>query len=640
MQAMRQAVAADGGAGPAEPSATPLVVGWVLAGSAALAGLFVVAGTSGPLGAMFLLVLGLIATAETAVVKFRVGNGEMSLTLIEAVVVIGLLTLPPAVVAVAVLGGVTVAQVLRRLPPAKAVFNLGQHAVAVTAAVTIVSMVPATPVVSSTRLAVAVAAALLYSLVNAAAVAGVFARLGPTTFAEELFYRPGFLVGTSVGNASIGALVIALWSFDPALIWLIVGPASALYLSYGSSVRVELLLGQVSGERDRLDRVVSGVQEGIVLLDADGTVRLWNRAMVHITGVATDDAVGQPAGAVLDSRDADGVRVDPVGPLQSRTPTATHTVQLTDRAGEVVDTRIVHTLVDDDRGRLVGDVVVVQDLSREREAHALKEDFVARVSHELRTPLSPLRGYAQIMLRAGDRIPPDKRDEIMNTMVERVGHLERLIDDLLLVSKVASGEATTADEVSCEVTDVAEIAGRMAEWVRRDHADRDLRVTVTDGARDGGAAAWADPLRVSQVVTNLVKNACKYATPGTPVDIEVDRSGDLVSVAIRDHGPGIPEDKLEAIFDRFQRLEDPQRMKTSGLGLGLYIARHLTTAMDGQLDVASQRGTGSTFTVTLPAASDEQVVAARTAPAATAAGGSRVHRRPDTLPAGPVAAQG
>lgn len=602
-----------------------LILAWIVAGSAAISLLGLQTAEVPRPTVAFLLIVALTAGAETFAVQLQAGGSALSLSMLEAVVVVALLTLAPMSAVAAVLAGILISHTIRRMGVRKVAFNLGQHAVAATTAAAIVAMVPATPAVAPARMAAVMIAVLAYSAINSVALAGIFSRLGLASFRDQLTERPGFLVATSVGNASVGAIAVTVWMHDPAVVWIIVGPVLALYLSYGSSFRIESLLSDASSERDRLDRVVSGVQEGIVLLDADGLVRLWNPAMTRITGVPEADALGQPASALLTGIDADGTSTDPGQVLRDRLPTAAYVVALPHVSGEPVDTRIEHTLVEDDRGRCVGDVVLVQDLTREREAHALKEDFVARVSHELRTPLSPLRGYAQILLESGPRVPEEKRTMMLRTMVDRVGHLERLIDDLLLVSKMVSGGLSAADEMTAETADVAAIVSRMSDWVARDHPGREVRMH-SDGSQH---VAWADSLRVGQIVTNLLTNACKYATEGTPVDVAVTRHGQQIRVDVRDQGPGIPADKLESIFERFQRLEDPQRMRTSGLGLGLFIARHLATVMGGRLDVTSVRGQGSTFTLTLAAASPDQVASMAAAP--PPASGSRVHRREDYL---------
>ncbi|MBW3657903.1 MAG: PAS domain-containing sensor histidine kinase [Actinobacteria bacterium] len=604
-------------------SVVPLVAGWFAAGATALPVLAAITGPQVTLSVVFFVILALTVMAETFAVQLQAGGSALSLSLLEAVVVVAILLLTPVSAVLAVLTGVAISHTIRRMGLLKIVFNIGQHAVAVTTAAGIVALVPAEPAVGPSRLAAAMVAVLVYSAINSVALAGIFARLGLVSFREQLTERPGFLVATSVGNASVGALAATVWVHDPSVVWLIVGPVLALYLSYGSSFRIESLLSDVSSQRDRLDRVVTGVQEGIVLLDGEGRIRLWNPAMTRITGVEEEAAIGRPASSILTGADGDGTSFDPERVLRERLPTAAYTVALPHAAGGPVDVRLEHTLVTDDRGRFVGDVILVQDLSREREAHALKEDFVARVSHELRTPLSPLRGYAQILLDAGDQVPEQKRRTMLETMVERVGHLERLIDDLLLVSKAVSGGLTASDEMTPEATDVGALVLGMSDWVVRDHPDREVRFHL----EGSGHVAWADPTRTSQIVMNLVKNACKYATPGTPVDVLVSHSDGEVQVAVQDAGPGIPEDKLEAVFERFQRLEDPQRMRTGGLGLGLYIARHLATVMGGRLAVESGQGRSSTFTLALPAATAEQ--RRSMADAGARPSGSRVHRRED-----------
>jgi PAS domain S-box-containing protein len=615
-------------AAPANRRLRKYIAGWSVAAVLGAALTFATAaGDPRPSWGLLVSLLLLTVAAEAASTGLRVRDDNstgMSLSLLEFAVAVDLLLLPSGWAAAVIVGGVLVTHLFRVPGVQKLLFNTSQHAVAASISAAVVSLVPlAGEAITAPRAAAATVGVLAYSATNSLALARLFTILDLPRMREQLTDRPGFVLATAFGSASVGIIGAALWSAYPALVFTVVGPALALYLSYGSSFRMKALLSEVSSERDHLDRVVSGVQEGIVLLDDRGVVRLWNTAMERITGRSAGEALGQPGRAVMAGVDEEGTPVDPERPVwNGQGTTDSGSVTLTDAAGEPVETRISHTLVQDERGRCIGDVVMVQDLSREREAHSLKEDFVARVSHELRTPLSPLRGYAQLLLSSGDRIAPEKRDAMLTTMVERVGHLERLIEDLLLVSRVSSGSLSPHEEVTCEPTDVEAVVRRMTEWVGRDHPQREVRV------RGDGTVppAWADPLRVGQVVTNLVTNACKYATPGTPIEVAVTGTADGVRVDVRDHGPGIPDDKLEAIFERFQRLEDPQRMRTGGLGLGLYIARHLAVAMDGRLEVASRRGRGSTFSLVLPAATNDQ---RRTAPSDGAGrrSGSTVHRR-------------
>jgi PAS domain S-box-containing protein len=586
----------------------PYIALWSLAAVAAvLLALRVGAGAPAPSLGRILLLTGLTVLAESAstILRSRDASTGMSLSLLEFAVAIDLLLLPPPHAVAVVVVSVLVTHLVRTRAAQKLLFNTAMHATGVAVAAVIVDLPAASAELTTGRALATLLAVLAFSVSNSLALTGLFARLGVPTLKEQLTDRPLFVVATAFGSGSVGIIAVALWTAYPQLSFVIVGPALALYLSYGSSFRMKQLLAEVRTERDHLDRVVTGVSEGIVLLDEEGVVRLWNEAMTRITGVAADEAIGQHASAVLTGTGDDGVPVDPAAVLGEQRDHSSTTVTLTASDGQRVETRIGHTLVFDDRDRCIGDVVLVLDLSREREARSLKQDFVARVSHELRTPLTPLRGYAQVLLRSGDRIPPEKRDEVLRQMVEHTGHLERLIDDLLLVSRISSGAAQPTDEVKPQVCDLGELVPRIVKWVEQDHGGRDIRVL----AGDAPLLAWADPLRVGQVVTNLLTNACRYSPAETPVEVVLASAGDEVRVQVRDHGPGIPPDKRDAIFERFHRLEDPMRMRTSGLGLGLYIARSLSEAMDGRLELESERGRGSAFTFVVPRASATQLAA-------------------------------
>ena len=206
-------------------------------------------------------------------------------------------------------------------------------------------------------------------------------------------------------------------------------------------------------------------------------------------------------------------------------------------------------------------------------------------------------------------MPVEKRGEILDQMVERVDHLARLVDDLLLVSQIGAGRVDPAREVQLAELDLAALVPRLVTWLGQEHT-RDHAIEVV-GA-DAPLVVMADQMRTGQIVTNLLTNACKYSDPGAPVTVRLAGGGDDVTVVVEDRGPGIPPDKLEAIFERFERLDDPQRMQAGGIGLGLYISRHLAEAMGGRLTVASTRGVGTAFTLALPSAPADLVPRRRT----------------------------
>ncbi|MDX1660022.1 MAG: HAMP domain-containing sensor histidine kinase, partial [Nitriliruptorales bacterium] len=288
-------------------------------------------------------------------------------------------------------------------------------------------------------------------------------------------------------------------------------------------------------------------------------------------------------------------------------PAATEETTLLRPDGTRRFVRESHTFLFDPRGRCIGDVVLVHDVTRQRELDAMKGDFVARVSHELRTPLTPIRGFAEVLAKRGDDLTADQRSEAAQNIVDRAQRMTALVEDLLLVARLDDGSYAAVDPVRA---DLHPVVARTVGRFRAENPNRELHLFVAPGTGE----AMADPNRTQQIITNLLDNALRYSPDDTNVEVELRQDGDDVCVVVTDHGPGIPSDKQQAIFERFHRLEDPLRMRTSGVGLGLFISRRLAEAMHGSLTVESTVGEGSRFTLRLPTAEP----ASGPGPAATA----------------------
>lgn len=606
----------------------PYVAMWFTAGMAAVALLawrhpvF-----DAPISVLIVLTV-ITMLGEWACAEVRAGTSGVTFSLLEAVAVVNLLILPPLPAVVVTATGVGLRHLLGRRPIEKAIFNIGQHAVAASAGAALVGLTPLDPPLTTLRVALALFAALAYGTVNTLAVAGIFQRLGSMTIMEQLRDRPLATIALTMRNATLGIGAVAIWLAHRPVAVLLAIMSATLYLSHAPGFRFQSLYTVVSRERDRLARVVGAVKDGIVLLDDDGAVRLWNASMEQMLGISESDAIGRPAEDLLTGPDLVGV---PLRPVELALPSSdadddlstVSVVNLRAQDGTEVPVRMTHALLRDTRGHITGDVLVIQDLTQEREAAALKDDFIARVSHELRTPLTPVRGYAQSLLRGGDRIDAATRNEVLEQVVERVGHMERLIDDLLLVSRVASGRPSPTTEMDPTEIDTLRLVRRLADWLGQGvAAGRNIVIT----GDEAGVTAWADPARVGQILTNLLSNACKYGYQATPITVTLQNVGAHVEVSVADQRPGIPADRLESIFDRFERLENPMHMQTNGLGLGLFLARELATAIGGDLTATSERGVGSTFTLTLPASGPSSATQG-----SSDARKTRVHRRPPEL---------
>jgi signal transduction histidine kinase len=231
-------------------------------------------------------------------------------------------------------------------------------------------------------------------------------------------------------------------------------------------------------------------------------------------------------------------------------------------------------------------------VQRLRELDEMKSDFVAITSHELRTPLSGIRGFVDMLLRRGSDLTADQRDEYLGIVLTQADRLIRLVDDLLVVSRVEAGRLT----LEPTELDIRPLLRQVTDGL----GEASVRVVIEEGP-DAPARMVADANRLVQVLTNLVHNAVKFSSPDASVTLRWRTPVEgTVAFDVVDHGAGIPGTDIERIFERFQQRESSMT-HTEGFGLGLYITKLLTEAMGGWIDVTSSVGEGSTFTVTLPA---------------------------------------
>jgi signal transduction histidine kinase len=246
---------------------------------------------------------------------------------------------------------------------------------------------------------------------------------------------------------------------------------------------------------------------------------------------------------------------------------------------------------------IAGVGAVVRAGFREREAAAqeladavrLRDEFIAMASHELKTPLTTLRLVVQQMgrVRRGDAVGADERILAVQRHTDR---LARLIEDILDVSRITSGQL----KLEIGQVDLSETARDVAARFEPDVAR--VGATITVDAPHGVVGAW-DARRLDQVVTNLLSNAVKYGE-GTPIHVSVSRRSGEARLVVTDRGKGIAPGDHRRIFQRFERGE--HGVGYSGLGLGLWIAHEIVTALGGSIGVDSVPGHGATFTVALP----------------------------------------
>jgi signal transduction histidine kinase len=244
---------------------------------------------------------------------------------------------------------------------------------------------------------------------------------------------------------------------------------------------------------------------------------------------------------------------------------------------------------------------LMEDITRYHRVEQLRNQFVTLVSHELRTPLTSIRGALDLIASGRLGALPDDTKEMLDIAVRNTQRLGRLLDDILDLEQMDSGKLTMAKQPRSARALVDQAATEMRPMAEQVVVR--LRVAGPD------ATVFADPYRVVQALTNLLGNAIKFSPPGATVWVTAEPRPGEVLVRVKDQGRGIPPDKLEAIFGRFEQVDSSDARDKGGSGLGLAICRSIIEQHGGRIWVQSTLGQGSTFSFTLPllaAASAEQ----------------------------------
>jgi signal transduction histidine kinase len=230
-------------------------------------------------------------------------------------------------------------------------------------------------------------------------------------------------------------------------------------------------------------------------------------------------------------------------------------------------------------------------------ANRAKAAFLASMSHELRTPLQAALGFAQLVRSGIYGAVNEQQSEVLGRVERSQTHLSHLIDDILDFARLEAGRV----RVDVKPVALAEVISDLAPLVEAQAVKKNVELSLLPPA--AGLMVMADKQRLQQILVNLVGNAIKFTPEHGMIRVGAEKNGTAASVAIQDTGRGIPQDRLQAIFEPFVQVEDSLTRTAAGAGLGLAISRDLARAMGGDLKVDSELGKGSTFTVVLPLAS-------------------------------------
>jgi len=346
-------------------------------------------------------------------------------------------------------------------------------------------------------------------------------------------------------------------------------------------------IGQLDAGKARLETLLANLDDGVIVIAADRSVRMMNREAGKILDASETMGAGRPYPEVIRHPRALAF-ID--GWFKGEGPKP-QDVRIVTRHGS----RTV--LCSGTTVRYPGEsnvdvLLTLRDVSEERRLSQVKSDFVSNASHELRTPLTNIRGYLEAIqdaLREGAVPDPS----FLSVAHGNVLRMERLIDDLLELSRAESGAGPSKEEETSLSTFLSRVAD--PHWSSAEQAGKTLDIEAGDGA------FRADLRNLALALSNLVDNALKYGKEGGRVTLSGRIEGDACLLEVADDGPGISAEHLPRIFERFYRVDRGRSRELGGTGLGLSIAKHIVESQGGTIRVESRLGVGTRFTIRIPA---------------------------------------
>ena len=346
-----------------------------------------------------------------------------------------------------------------------------------------------------------------------------------------------------------------------------------------SAIGAAELHSVIERKESELSSIIRTVPHPIVLVDDRGMVvavnvaaeQLFSVSAMFVDGAAVRNTLNHPELEDLLTGSGDLLREVVVG-----SPPRTFKARVTDVQVP---------------GGPMGRVLIMDDVTSERENAQRQRDFVAMVGHELRTPLTIVKGFARTLMRRIGSASAEEAKEALTTIDDKAHQLERLIEDLLYVSQIEAREAS----LRIEQVDVTSLVNSVVADVIHGHPKREVVLEA-----DAGVLWPCDETKVGLVLRHLVENALKYSEAPDPVTVRISEEEEQVRVDVIDHGIGLVSSDIPHIFERFKQLDSSSTRRHGGTGVGLYLSAQLVRVHGGEIKVDSIWGKGSTFSFTIP----------------------------------------
>lgn len=381
----------------------------------------------------------------------------------------------------------------------------------------------------------------------------------------------------------------------------------------GEKTYTNKLASELSAVSNKAEVVIGAIADGVIALNPQGVVQLFNPSAEQTTGWTSSDAVNLDYKSILKLLDKNDKELTPAGDpiaqaLATNQEVANHDLSLITKSGKKI---LVSVIVSPIGQPGSGVIVVFRDITKEKREERQQAEFISTAAHEMRTPVASIEGYLGLALNPATAQVDEKAKTYIGKAQESVQHLGRLFQDLLDISRAEDGRLQNTPKV----VDLVAFTHEITNHFQPKAAEKGLRFLFKpqpDGDEKAGERRLTpvyytnvDNDHLREVVSNLIDNAIKY-TPSGDVTVDIDGDTEHVRISVADSGIGIPKEDQAHLFQKFYRVDNTDTREIGGTGLGLYLCRRLVETMNGRIWVESEYKRGSTFFVELPRISHEE----------------------------------
>jgi len=375
--------------------------------------------------------------------------------------------------------------------------------------------------------------------------------------------------------------------------------------------KLEKLSGQLTTEQLKADAIMSSIGEGVMVVDSQRRIQLFNKAAQELTGWDESSAQNIDYNLVLQLKTSDDQPVndfnDPfIEAWKKQGEIVKNNLAMTTRGGRKIQLNLSVSPIFGESQQPTGAIALFRDISEEKEVERQKDEFVSTASHEMRTPVAAIEGYISLAMNPNVATIDDRAMKYLVKAHDTIGHLGELFRDLLSVTKAEEGQLGGR----IEAVDLGKLVQSAVDDMQFTITKKNLTLVYQIGGQSGKVISplfyvAANPERLREVIMNLIDNAGKFTSEGG-IKVTLDGNDREVTVGISDSGVGIAPEDIPHLFQKFYRIDNSATRTIGGTGLGLYLCRRLIEAFNGRIWVESKPGEGSTFRFSLPRLSDAE----------------------------------